>query len=112
MRHPAALSQPGSLPNLRIMSPLSDIEIQRALGGLPGWSRKGETLAKTYHFASFPDAIAFIGRVAEIAEQMNHHPDIDIRYTNVHFLLSSHDAKGITNRDVELAKSIEELAAA
>lgn len=93
------------------MSPLSDIEIQRALGSLPGWSRKGDTLAKTYHFATFPDGIAFVGRVAEVAEQMNHHPDIDIRYTKVHFQLTSHDAKGITNRDVKLATAIEELAA-
>jgi 4a-hydroxytetrahydrobiopterin dehydratase len=42
---------------------------------------------------------------------MNHHPDIDIRYTKLHFQLTSHDAKGITNRDIQLAKSIEELAA-
>ena len=93
------------------MSPLSDIEIQRALGSLPGWSRKGDALTKTYHFAAFPDGIAFVARVADIAEQMNHHPDIDIRYTKLHFQLTSHDAKGITNRDIQLAKSIEELAA-
>ena len=94
------------------MSPLSDIEIQRALGTLPGWSRKGDALTNTYHFAAFPDGIAFVARVAEIAERMNHHPDIDIRYTKLHFQLTSHDAKGITNRDIQLAKSIEELAAA
>ena len=93
------------------MSPLSDIEIQRALGTLPGWARKGDALVKSYHFATFPDAIAFIGRVADVAEQMNHHPDIDIRYTKLHFVLTSHDAKGITNRDLALAKSIEDLAA-
>ena len=91
------------------MSPLSDIEIQRALGTLPGWTRRGETLSKTYHFATFPDAIAFIGRVAEVAESMNHHPDIDIRYTKLHFHLSSHDVKGITSRDLKLAQAIEAL---
>ena len=57
------------------MTPLSDIEIQRGLGGLSGWTRKGDTLVKSYHFATFPDGIAFIGRVAEIAESMAHHPD-------------------------------------
>ena len=91
------------------MTALSDIEIQRGLGGLPGWTRKGDTLVKSYHFASFPDGIAFIRRVAEIAESMAHHPDIDIRYTKVHFALSTHDAGGITTKDLELAKAIEAL---
>jgi 4a-hydroxytetrahydrobiopterin dehydratase len=94
------------------MTALSDIEIQRGLGALPGWARKGDTLVKSYHFAAFPDGIAFIARVAEIAETMNHHPDIDIRYTRVQFALSTHDAGGITTKDLALAKAIEELAAA
>lgn len=93
------------------MPALSDIEIQRGLGALPGWSRKGNTLSKSYHFAAFPDGIAFIAKVADIAEAMSHHPDIDIRYTKVHFALSTHDAGGITTKDLELAKSIEALAA-
>ena len=91
------------------MTPLSDIEIQRGLGSLSGWTRKGDTLVKSYHFATFPDGIAFIGRVAEIAETMAHHPDIDIRYTKVHFALSTHDAGGITAKDFALAKAIEAL---
>lgn len=91
------------------MTPLSDIEIQRGLGSLPGWSRKSDTLQKSYHFATFPDGIAFIGKVATIAESMAHHPDIDIRYTKVNFVLSTHDAGGITTKDFELAKAIEGL---
>ena len=91
------------------MTPLSDIEIQRGLGSLPGWSRKGDSLQKSYHFATFPDGIAFIGKVAMIAESMAHHPDIDIRYTKVQFVLSTHDAGGITTKDLELAKAIEGL---
>ncbi len=94
------------------MPALSDIEIQRGLGTLPGWSRKGDTLVKTYHFAAFPDGIAFLARVATIAESMNHHPDVDIRYTKVHFALSTHDQGGITTKDFDLAKAIEALAAA
>lgn len=93
------------------MTALSDIEIQRGLGALPGWARKGNALCKTYHFAKFPDGIAFITRVSVVAESMNHHPDIDIRYTKVQFALSSHDAGGITDRDFALAQSIESLAA-
>ncbi len=94
------------------MAPLSDIEIQRGLGALPGWTRKGDALVKSYHFATFPKGIQFISRVAEVAESMNHHPDIDVRYTKVSFVLSSHDAGGVTDLDFKLARKIEDLAAA
>ena len=90
--------------------PLSDLEIQRALGSLPGWSRRGETLTKSYTFKRFPEGIVFIQRVADAAERMDHHPDIDVRYTKVTFMLSTHDAGGITSRDIELATEIEKLA--
>ena len=90
---------------------LSDIEIQRALGALPGWSRKGDTIAKSYHFATFPAGIAFIARVADVAETQQHHPDIDIRYTKVTFALSTHDSGGITAKDFTMATAIERLAA-
>jgi 4a-hydroxytetrahydrobiopterin dehydratase len=89
---------------------LSDLEIRRALGTLPGWSRKGEALNKTYSFARFADGIRFVQQVAEVADRMNHHPDIDIRYTKIAFSLSTHDAGGITQRDLELAGAIEEAA--
>ena len=89
---------------------LSDLEIRRAVGALPGWSRKGDALAKTFSFPRFADGIRFVQRVAEIADRMNHHPDIDIRYTNITFALSTHDAGGITQRDFDLAKAIEQAA--
>jgi len=92
------------------MTRLSDIEIHRALAALPGWSRKSDTVQKRYHFASFPDGIAFLAKVSDIAERLGHHPDIDIRYTKVTFSLSTHDAGGITAKDLELAAAIEELA--
>lgn len=91
---------------------LSDIEIHRNLAALPGWSRKGDTIAKTYHFATFPAGIAFIAKVADIAEAQQHHPDIDIRYTRIQFACGTHDAGGITDKDFELAKAIEQLAGA
>jgi 4a-hydroxytetrahydrobiopterin dehydratase len=90
---------------------LSDIEIQRSLGALPGWSRKGDTITKSYHFATFPDGISFIARVATVAETQQHHPDVDIRYTKVTFALSTHDSGGITAKDFTLATAIETLAA-
>jgi len=86
---------------------LSDLEIQRALGGLPGWSRRGDVLTKTFTFQKFTDGIDFVVRIAGIAEAANHHPDIDIRYTKVTCTLSTHDAGGITVQDLELAKGIE-----
>ena len=89
---------------------LSDIEIQRELGSLPGWVRKGDVLSKTYVFANFPAGIAFVDRVAVHAEQANHHPDIDIRYTRITAHLSTHDAGGITAADIALAREMERLA--
>lgn len=86
---------------------LSDVEIQRALGKLPGWARRGDAISKTYQFQSFPDGIAFVGRVAEAAEAMDHHPDIDIRYTKVTIALSTHTAGGVTQMDLDLAGKIE-----
>lgn len=87
---------------------LSDIAIQRELGSLPGWSRKGDVLTKTYQFKSFMDAIAFVNRAAKAAESANHHPDIDIRYSKVTMVLSTHDSGGITQKDLDLAKALEE----
>jgi 4a-hydroxytetrahydrobiopterin dehydratase len=90
---------------------LSDLEIQRALGGLAGWSRRGDALVKTYAFDKFADGIAFVGRVARVADEMNHHPDIDIRYTKVTMSLSTHDAGGITQSDLTLAQRIDSALA-
>ena len=89
---------------------LSDIGIQRELGGLPGWSRRGDSLTKTYRFPTFPAGITFVTRVADVAESMDHHPDIDIRHTRLTFTLSTHDAGGITTNDLSLAREIERLA--
>jgi 4a-hydroxytetrahydrobiopterin dehydratase len=89
---------------------LSDLEIQRALGTLPGWARRGEALVKTFTRATFADGIAFVGRIAEAAEAMDHHPDMDIRYTKLTCTLSSHDAGGITQRDLDLAARIEAVS--
>lgn len=91
---------------------LSDLEIQRALGRLPGWARRGDVLTKTFGFTRFADGIAFVDRVARAADAMNHHPDIDIRYTKITCSLSTHDAGGITDADLTLAQDIERAATA
>jgi len=89
---------------------LSDLEIQRALGTLSGWSRRGDVLTKTFTFDRFADGITFVDRVAKAADAMDHHPDIDIRYTKVTMALSTHDAGGITQADLSLAETIEGLS--
>lgn len=89
--------------------PLSDVEIQRALGGLAGWARRGDALTKTYTFPTFARGIAFVGRVAAAADAMDHHPDIDVRYTKVTTTLSTHSAGGVTALDLQLASEIERL---
>jgi 4a-hydroxytetrahydrobiopterin dehydratase len=86
---------------------LSDIAIQRELGSLPGWSRRGEVLTRTYQFRNFAESMDFVNRVADAAESADHHPDIDIRYSKVTLVLSTHSAGGITQNDLDLAKAID-----
>jgi 4a-hydroxytetrahydrobiopterin dehydratase len=85
---------------------LDDDEIDAALGGLPGWEREGDALVRTAALPSFPAAITVVDRVAAIAEERDHHPDIDIRWRTLTFRCSTHSAGGITELDVALALSI------
>ena len=94
----------------RVSERLSDLEIQRALGKLSGWSRRGDALQKTYRFRTFRGGIDFVVRAATIADRMDHHPDIDIRYTKITCSLSTHSAGGITQKDLDLAGELESVA--
>ncbi|MCW4355087.1 4a-hydroxytetrahydrobiopterin dehydratase [Hoyosella sp. YIM 151337] len=89
---------------------LDDKDIDNALEGLDGWSRSGSSIIRTLALRSFPDAIALVDRVAETAEQRNHHPDIDIRWRKVTFACSTHALGGVTQLDLDLARTINELA--
>lgn len=91
------------------MALLRGEEVNAALAGLPGWERTGDAIVKTFTLPSFKEAIFFVNTVAGLAEAANHHPDIDIRYRRVHLLLTTHDAGGLTRRDLDLARRIEEL---
>jgi 4a-hydroxytetrahydrobiopterin dehydratase len=88
---------------------LSDIEIQRMLGKIPGWTRKGDSITKTFQFKDFLTGIDFVGGIAEVAEKANHHPDIDIRYNKVTCTLSTHSEDGITQKDLDLAAQIDHV---
>ncbi len=92
------------------MTRLSDAEITRGLSALADWSRTGDAIRRTCTWPSFPDAIRFVQRVAELAEAADHHPDIDIRYNRVILTLSTHSAGGITRKDLDLAAAIDALS--
>jgi 4a-hydroxytetrahydrobiopterin dehydratase len=91
------------------MTKLSESEIREAIQELPGWVDQDGKLAKTFTHSSFPEAIVFVNAVAHIAELANHHPDIDVRYSNITLSLVTHDEGGITPRDVALARQVEAI---
>jgi 4a-hydroxytetrahydrobiopterin dehydratase len=86
---------------------MDDAAIAAALARLPGWARAGRAITRTYRFADFRGALAFVNRVGEQAEHQNHHPDIAIHYNEVTLTLWSHDAGGVTERDLRLAAAID-----
>ena len=86
------------------MNLLSQEKIQSELQTISGWSIDGKHLSKKFKFNDFKEAFAFMTKVALKAEQMNHHPDWFNVYNRVEVKLSTHDADGITAKDIELAK--------
>lgn len=96
------------------MALLPQDEIEQALGGeLSAWQVTGadrDAITREVQAESFLSGITLVQRVAEAAEAMNHHPDIDIRYTTLTFTLSTHSEGGITAKDLELARQIDALA--
>jgi 4a-hydroxytetrahydrobiopterin dehydratase len=89
------------------MPRLSDSEIEERLQGLPGWERAGSEIRKEYRHADFKSAMAFVNRVADLAEAADHHPDILVSYSRVTLTLTSHDSGGLTERDFRLAARID-----
>jgi 4a-hydroxytetrahydrobiopterin dehydratase len=85
------------------MEKLSQEDIAARLETCPEWAQSGESLTRTYGFDDFREAIAFVGRIADLAEEHQHHPDIMIRYNKVTLTLSTHDAGGLTEKDFALA---------
>ena len=89
------------------MAKLSPEQVTERLKTLSGWELKDNAISKRYKFKEFMGGIRFINRVAETAEQMDHHPDIMINYTRITFSCSTHDQGGITEKDFKLASEIE-----
>ncbi len=86
---------------------LSATEVEQVLQSHPNWKLQGGKLVREWTFKDFVEAMAFVNRVATLAETAGHHPDIDIRYNRVSLGLVSHDAGGITRRDEAMASQID-----
>jgi 4a-hydroxytetrahydrobiopterin dehydratase len=91
------------------MSPLSPDQVASHLSALPAWQIEAGELVRTFQFENFLAALGFVNRVAVLAEQAGHHPDIDIRYNRVRLALVTHDAGGLTAKDFDLAAKAEKL---
>lgn len=93
------------------MAPLSDEQITAGLARLDGWELVDEpAIARQVKVGTFRDAVALVVRVAFEAEAADHHPDIDVRYNQVRFTLSTHSEGGVTAKDLDLAATIDLLA--
>jgi 4a-hydroxytetrahydrobiopterin dehydratase len=89
---------------------LSDTQIEKALESLDGWSRDGDAIRRDFEFSDFVAAVGFIAQIGVLAERANHHPELSNVYNKVGIALSSHDAGGVTERDINLAREINERA--
>ena len=89
------------------MQKLSADQVQENLGEQPNWSLNSDSLQRTFRFDDFVGSMAFVERIAQLAEQMQHHPDIMIRYNKVTLTLTTQEAGGITENDFTLARATD-----
>lgn len=92
------------------MTRLTEQEIASSLAELPGWTRAGDAITKTFRLQSFREAITFVDRLAATCDAANHHPDILIRYRRVTLTFSTHSEGGLTEKDMAGAREAERLA--
>ena len=90
-------------------SVLDSDAVDEALKGMEGWRRDGVKIRKEYAFDGFPAAMAFVNRVAAVAEQFNHHPDIEVHFKKVDVILWTHKKDATTKADVAVAMAIEKV---
>lgn len=88
---------------------LSEQEARAALESLDGWSLEGSAISKKFKFATFSEAFGFMARAALVAEKMNHHPEWSNVYDTVSVRLTTHDAGGLTAKDMDLARAMDSL---
>ena len=91
------------------MEPLQSPVLEEALGKLPHWTRRENRIVREFEFPDFVAAFGFMGAVALLAERANHHPEWSNVYNRVSIALTTHDAGGLTRRDMDLASEIDRL---
>ena len=89
---------------------LGDDEVSERLSGLDGWTREGDAITKTFSNADFVGSVKFVDAVVEPAEEMGHHPDLEISWDKVKVSITNHAAGGLTAADFELAGRIDALS--
>jgi 4a-hydroxytetrahydrobiopterin dehydratase len=111
-----AISDPASDNDCRSILPegtmpkLEETQVEGRLKALQGWERRGDEIRKEYKFRDFRAAMAFVNKVADAAEAVDHHPDIVISYNRVTMTLSTHSEGGLTEKDFDLAPKIDAAA--
>ena len=105
----AALLLQQSFPEPAMSDLLEADDLSAALKKCPEWEYEKKAITRTIEFEEFNDAIDFGNDLAEIAEEAQHHPEITIRYTKVLLKLTTHDAGGVTDLDIELAQRVDNL---
>ncbi|MEX2048230.1 MAG: 4a-hydroxytetrahydrobiopterin dehydratase [Gemmatimonadota bacterium] len=95
------------MPRTHTAEKITAESIKGWLTARKGWKRRANKITKDYAFENFRDSIVFVNRIASIADHHNHHPDIDIRYSTVTVSLTTHDAGGITDKDLDVAEQID-----
>ena len=91
------------------MPALNTKQVNLHLKAIPNWSKRAQTIVRTFKFEGFLNSIDFVNRIAKRAEKRNHHPDIDIRFNKVTLTLTTHDEGGITEKDFSLARQCDEV---
>jgi 4a-hydroxytetrahydrobiopterin dehydratase len=92
------------------MARLSDEEIEERLSGLDGWEREGDAIRRQFQLEDFKGSVDFVNRLTPEAEEMNHHPDVEISWNKVTVSITTHSEGGLTENDFELARRISRLA--
>jgi len=94
---------------VKIMPLLNTKQMNLHLKAIPNWSKRAQTIFRTFKFDGFVTSVAFVNRIAKRANKSNHHPDIDIRFNKVTLTLTTHDEGGITEKDFSLARQCDEV---
>jgi 4a-hydroxytetrahydrobiopterin dehydratase len=88
---------------------LSDEEVERRLAALSGWERDGDAIRRSFKLQDFKGSVDFVNRITPVAEEMNHHPDLEISWNTVTVSITNHSEGGLTENDFELASKIDAL---